>query len=274
MRFKLTEVFNTRYLYVTIGADILYMFSSCKRIKDDPTAVVNVGNDMMGQIYDCFRHGSAVEFDLADAKITPDVIKIINDYQRAGFKFVDSAEAWRNGILKENERRLSIDTSDFVPLPCIPPKGVKPEVYIKELRSDVVYKPVNENRKTFIPLLAMITILRPSVKICLDEFYRDLFTFVSKLIMREDLYLFDEFYVLTPEGVDVIKKDQTYYVQQAHSYVPFEVLLDTAILIPTDFGKKGLFNHKAFKTAFDVCLSHVNAYLNSHSVTISEVVGV
>ena len=270
MQFKLVDLYNTKYFYTTFRLDLVYLFNTCLELRKNVNYAYNVGNDKLGKVYEAVKSGTPVQFDLAGAKLTSDIVPKIREYSERGIEFIDTKDKWRDVILRTNRERLSIDTSDYIDLPPYNP-STSVKDYIVSLDKNVTYKlPLNDN-DVYIPLVVMILMSRPSIKINLNVHVKDLFNYVGSRLTLADLNKYHEFYLTTPEGTQVV--DFSYgktYVQRL-GLCDKEQALTVGTLVPTDFGKKKLVQDEDWKHIFRDCLNIMNRYKSSRKKTIEEV---
>lgn len=269
MRVKICDIYNTKYFYVTMGRDLSYMWNTCLALQKDSKAVHNVGNPLLGTIYECFKTGAPVEFDLAGARITSDVTYIILNFLNQGIVMCDSESKWRDTILKENMRRFAIHL-ETVPLPTYNLNNSVKE-YIQNLQTDVIYQPPVTELEVYLPLLTMITILRPNVTICLNNIGISFMNYVATKVPFEVLERYDELFMVTPEGIQRVHKDNI-YVQNLGKVSLFEAM-SVANFVPAVFGSERLFTDPAFREIFNSCLATINRYRSTRKPLISDILG-
>lgn len=271
MRVKLTELYNTKYFYVTTGKDLTYMLSTCLQLMQDPNIQYNIGNEKLGVVYNCFKTGADIEFDLAGTHITSDVTPTILSFSERGIKFVDTENKWRDEILAENRRRFEQRASiqNEVLLPPLPMEQPAVE-YVQELSKDVIYRVPPQNQEITLPLVVLICIYRPSIQLHLDDVALPLMRYVAKNLTLNDLSNYDEFYMATPEGISVVKAGQDIYVQQL-GYVDMEKASTVADFVPTEFGRVRLNEDAVFRTIATSCVRVLNRYRESRPVKLSEI---
>lgn len=268
MRVKICDIYNTKYFYITMGKDLNYMWNTCLALQSNSSLEYNVGNDLLGKVYDCFKTGAPVEFDLAGAKITSDVTRQVIEFLRKGIVMCDTENPSRDVILKENMRRFSINLNTL-PLPNYSiDTNVKD--YITSLTTDVVYLPTNNNPEVYVPLLVMITILRPKVQICLDNLGQAVLNFVANKLTVDVLQEYDEFYMITPEGIQIVNKNNGIYVQSL-GLVSLSDAMTVANFVPTVFGKERLFEDSNFKSIFVDCTKMLNRYRSTRKRYLSDI---
>ena len=271
MRFKITELFGTKYFYVTTGKDLTYMLNVCLGLRKDSNMEYNIGSDALRQVYDCFKSGAPVEFDLAEARLTSDVCATLNEYMRQGIRFVDSHAEWRDNLLKDNEARLQIDLSKAVPLPTYT-ADMNAVTYLQNLSSECTYIVGTGNLDLYKPLVTIIIMFRPSVKLVLNEIAGDIFKYVSDFFTPDDLKRYDEFYVSEPEGVFVWKRGEPLYIQRIHDKkCTFEEAQTVADFVPTVFGKERLNMDPTFRIIAGDCNAKLNCCRANIPIALSDV---
>ena len=270
MQFKLVDLYNTKYFYVTYRADLVYLFNTCIELRKDRNFNYNIGNEKLGQVYDAVKSGAPVQFDLAGAKITSDVLPKIREYSERGIEFIDTKDSWRNNILKINRERMAIDTSGFVELPKYDPKtNVKD--YIVNLSKDTTYKLPLGDSDIYVPLTIMILMVRPAIKINLNAYGYDLFNYVGSKLTLEDLRKYKEFYLTTSEGIQVVDFSTGKIPVQKVGECSIEEALTFGTLVPTVFGKERLVEDKDWEFIFKDCLNMLNRYRTTRKQTIAEI---
>lgn len=272
MRFKLVDLFETKYFYVTTGKDLTYALSTCEKLRTDANVPYNAGNAELEKLYSCVKNGAPVEFDLAGAKITSDVTTILRLYMYRGFTFVDSEWEWRDKLFAEGRERIALKDSlkDVVPLPPFDLNTLANE-YVSNLSKDVIYEvPVGQD-EIYIPLCVLICIYRPSVRLLLDNVFNQVFKFVSKHLTEKDLDTWSEFYVIEPEGVSIWKRGDKLHIQRL-GYCELEDALTVADFVPTVFGSERLANDVIFREVAKDCISRLNHYKMSKPVNLSDII--
>jgi len=270
VQFKLVDIYNTRYLYLPFNRDLVYLFDTFLKLQKDSSYVHNVGNAMLGEVYEAAKSGTPVEFDLADAKLTPDISSTINQFQLKGIDFIDSKNAYRNSILLENRKRRGIDLSEFVVLPEYD-TSVNIKDYIASLDKNTKYKMPNNKPNVYIPLVIMIMISRPSITVAFDKHSSELFDFVGSNLSVSDIQRYDEFYLTTLEGTMVVKFENGYTYTEQLGRADFDTVLSTGSLVPTVFGKEKLLNDEAWRSLFSLCLKRLTHYRATRAKTLEEI---
>lgn len=273
MQFKLVDIFNTKYFYVTTGKDLHYMLSTCVALRSDANHVHNVGNEALGRVYNAFKSGAPVEFDLAEARLTSDVTTMINMFARQGIVFVDTNAPWRNNILTENRKRLELEFSykDAVQLPAFDSR-LSAVDYIQSLSKDIVYRVPPNNLQVTIPLVTMIIIYRPSIQLIINDVASSLFKYVGDFFTEATLEEYNEFYISEPEGVSIWSKGTPLYIQRIRKKeCTFSEALTVADIVPTVFGKERLNKDKTFRAIASDCNTRLNYIRSQQPVKLSDV---
>lgn len=273
MRVKLRDLYNTRYFYITYQKDLVYLFSTILDLQNDQTISYNVGNNALGKVFDAVKVGAKLEFDLASTKITPDVLMTIKTYAEKGIVFVDTEDSLRDYILKENRRRMQIDTSDFVTLPTYTGESLVKE-YIVSLDKNTKYKIPNHDEDIYIPLVYMIMVTRPKIVIDLGGQCTAFFEFVGSKLTVHDLNKYKEFYYTSPEGTMIVDFSNGDVNLQRIGYCNIERALTTGTLVPTVLGKERLLDEDCWFVIFRLCLNILNGYRATRKKTLSEVLNV
>lgn len=269
MRAALTELYNTRYFYITYQRDLVYLFSTFLALRQDPNYEYNAGNEKLDKVYRAARVGAAVEFDLANAKISPDVFPTIQSYAEKGIIFIDSKDSWRNNILALNRERMKVDMSEFVTLPAYD-GTILVKDYVKSLQKGTKYILPNNNPEVYIPLTYIAMVLRPSLIINLGGQCNAFFNFVGSRFTIKDLEEYKRFYFTSPEGTMILDFSQGDCYVQRIGYCDIEQALTVGSLVPTVLGEERLFEKGRWQIIFKNCLSMLNGYRATRKHTLGE----
>ena len=275
MTVKLTELYNTKFFYITTGKDLTYLFTTCASLRANPELKVNAGNNLMEQVFSCFRVGAPVTFDLADGRFTSDVTHIILTAQRDyKMDIIDSVNIWRNDILAENKRRIDANDAaggyeNMTQLPVLKRED-KAIDFIKALDKTVAYSvPVTYEKEIWLQLCTLIQIFRPSVTLYLNGREALLLDYVASRLTPFDLKSWNEFYMISDEGVQVVDTRKPIYVQRL-GYCDVDQAMAVASFVPTDFGRKVMKDVPVFRAMANECIRALNTYKNQRSVTLAE----
>lgn len=270
---KLTDLYNTKYFYISICKDLTYLFSSCWQIQHNTSLQMHAGNEKIAKVFDCFRTGAPVQFDLAGGKYTSDACTVIQNAQREyGIQFIDTECAWREQLFRENEERLKYaasvadNTTPLLILEC----GEPTIEYIRSLEKGIVYSvPFNYPTSIWMQVVTLINIYRPSIKLYLQGRESQLLSFIAKQLIPEDLNRFDTYYMLTPQGIQTVRRGEKIYVQQL-GYTDVSDALTVADFVPTDFGSVPLKDDVTFRVIATNCIHEINKYHNTRATKLSE----
>lgn len=156
MRVKLTDIYNTRYFYLTYRNDLTYLFHTFLELQKNSGYEYNVGNDLLETVFNAAKTGAVVEFDLAGAKFTPDTELTLRNYANQGILLVDSVDSWRNNILSINRERCKINLDDYEELPKYDQRYTFKE-YIVSLDKTKKYKMPAVQPDVYIPFVSPLT---------------------------------------------------------------------------------------------------------------------
>ena len=269
MQFKLKEIYNTRYLYLPYVLDLNYLFSNIVEIRKNPNHECNAGNALLEQVYNAARVGSPLEFDLADVKLTPDTVRVINNYALQGVMFTDTKDSLRASILRTNRERMAIDKSSYIDLPHYD-MNVLVKDYVASLTKDVTYCMPATDSDIYIPLVYIISTVRPSVKLCIGNHSNTFFNFIGSRLPVSLIEKYDEFYFTTKDGTMIVKFVNGKTTVQRYSVVDIEEALTIGTLVPTIFGKERIYKEDGWSSIFKECLDSLNHYRNTRKQTLSE----
>lgn len=269
MTFKLVDLYGTKFFYKTFSKDLYYLFTSIIRIRDKEKGFTpNIGNAELGKLYEAVRNGEQIEIDLADARITNDALSAVYMAESGGIVLCDSKDKWRDEIFKENARRQKIDVGKII----LPEFGYKTDIreYIAALDTNTVYNAAGQSNHLLIALVCLTFMVRPSIKICVDNIARPLFKYINTKLPTEEILASDKFFMCTDEGVWKVNADNI-YVQEAQKVLPVKEALQYAILVPVDFGEKVLLHNTAYQGLFRSCLLILQEFQESSSKTLEEI---
>lgn len=268
MNVKLTELYGTKFFYKTLCTDLSYLFTSICRLRDKEEGyTVNIGNPLLGKVYEAAKQGEEIIIDLADCRITNDALTCIYNAENNGIKFRDSKMEWRNNLFIENERRRT-NWQDGNNLPVFDYKDDIRQ-YIKELSTTVCYCAAGQQQHVLIALTCLVFMVRPKVRICIDPIARTFFKFVNTKIPTEEILKARDFWMCSDEGVQHVTGDK-FYVQEAQCELSIQDALQYVILVPYDFGSKPLLRNPAYSGLFRTCLLLLQEYQESSPRSLEE----
>lgn len=269
MVFKLTELYKTKYFYKTFVVDLRFLFNSILDLRADPSKDIFAGSPLHEKLYSAVKSASSIEIDLADAKLTPDVSPVINEFARKGITFIDSSNNVRNYILEENARRSKISEVACVELPPFTTNSMVKD-YLNSLSRDVTYTVPYTNDKVYIPLVYLILCVRPTIKIDMGGWGMKFFNFVSENLTTEFICQYNEFYYVTQEGTYITKSTDGMIDTQNMGLVPIQTAMTCGKLIPTVLGNERLVNADVWGNIADSCIEFLNKYKASGKSTLAD----
>lgn len=271
MTVKLVDIYKTKFFYKTMTVDLGYLFTSMKRLMDKEDFEPNIGNELLGQIYEAVKRGEEVRIDLADARLTSDALVCIYRAEANGIIFCDSLSQWRDTIFAENRLRAQVKNTELIQLPVF---GYRTDIkeYVKGLNNTILYDCSGQPAHILIALTCIIAILRPSVNLCIDKISKTLFKYINTKVPTSEILSSSEFFMCTDEGVQIVK-DGNIYVQEAQSYLSVKEALQYAVLVPTKFGKEVLLSNPAYNGLFRSCLMMLQEFQEGSSKTLEEIYG-
>ena len=270
LQVKLIDLYNTKYFYKTMCVDLNYLFSNVARILKGESVNPNFGNEALKNVYESLGKGDEVVFDLAGARLTSDACQAVVVASRSGVKFCDSQNFDRDCILRTNEERLLLNAESFEPLPRFDYRTDIKE-YVKSLDSTKTYCVTGMSDKLLVALTCVITMLRPSVTLCIDMVSQSLFKFVATKVSNTALMDDDEFYYVTDQGLMEIKGKEKFYVQELQESVPIRDAVQYGIVVPKKFGRDVLLKDSNWSSLFKASLSIIEDYQSACPKRISEI---
>lgn len=271
MQFKLKDLYNTKYFYVSYCKDINYLCLNILELQKNNNHQCNIGNDEIAKVYNAAKNAAEIELDLAGCQFTPDVYNVVLNYIQKGLRFIDTELEWRNEILQLNWNRFRMSVNS-IPLPKYSTDMSVPD-YIRSLEKDVVYKVPDNDEGIYIHITFLITYTRPSIQLYLGNKVKAFMEYVGSKLILSDLLQFHEFYLTTPEGtriVDFSKGDV--YVQHV-GYTDIEGALTSGVLVPTVVGKEKLNKYPCFRRILKDSNDRMNNYIGGRKRKLNEVLG-
>lgn len=271
MQVKLTELYHTKYFYLTYVKDLSYLFNSCVTLWNSPTVEIHSGSELMTQIFDCVRKHEQVVFDLAGAKFTADTRVLILRFMREGLEFIDSTDATRDSILKTDKERFSIVLEDVINLPMLY-STTSLKDYLSNLDNTKVYDTTQfTDQSLLLPLLAVIEIRRPTVRVNITSQLTAFMRFIAEMIPIEYLESCDDFYFTTINGTAEVTKCNGKIPTQAHGYVSIPQALTYGVLVPRVLGTQNLSKAPMWEDIFKTCIDMVNKNKKQTSLFLSDI---
>lgn len=280
MLVKLRDIYNTKYFYISYKKDLVRLFSQFAELQKNPTLHPFAGSAEMEKVFDAARAHAELQLDIADCRFTSDTTPLLLAAQRDyGIVLVDSADKQRDKILKENVERLnkygandSVIREQLTELPKLT-KTTDPIEWLKSLQKGVLYGvPAGLNDEIWIQLIVLTNIYRPSIQLYLYNRESQVLRWVANHLTPADLEQYDDFYMVTKQGVTEVNRRQDIYVQELGS-VSFDEALTVASFVPKVFGTEVTKNVAAFQMIARTCIRDINKYINSKKVTIEELFG-
>lgn len=268
MTCKLIDLYNTKFFYKTFCNDLYYFFSAINRLRNGEDFHPNIGNEKIGEVYEAARRGEPIVIDLADARLSSDILRPIYSAEDDGIVFIDTMNAWRNNIFKENARRRQMKMSKLK-LPEFTPKTDIKE-YMKSLHQEAIYDAVGQPVPILIAITCLAMLMRPSLRICIDSIASTLFKYVNTKIPTEEVLNSSRLWMCTNEGVLHVSADNI-YVQEAQKVLPVKEALQYAILIPAAFGEEVLLHNQAYQGLFRSCLLILQEFQENSPKTLEEI---
>ena len=271
MTVKLTELYNTRYFYVTFSTDLNYLMQTVQKVKENPEAQIHCPSKRFGEIVDSLRRGEELVLDTASARFTKDITPILLQMQRNGITLTDSEIPWRAALYEENSTRNAAASMPELPLPELPYSlGIRE--YITSLSKDIVYTPRHMDQQLQCAIVTAVITARPSVQIS-DRFLTSgLFQYVQRYIPTEALSFYTKFIAMSNEGVRVLdfSKGTSVFVQ-GYGYIDLATAIARVPMIPAAFGERVVVRDPNFELLIRKSLNTINLYQQSRKKTLSEV---
>ena len=266
-RFKLRELLNTKYLYITFSVDLNYILNTYLELKRNPEYPYNSGSAKLDEFYEVCKSGEEIEIDLAEIRITSDVTPSINRYASLGVRFIDTENPGRNSILEENRKRLDT-VVETVPLPKYD-GTISAKSWVAELKEDVVYKvPPILSTGCMMQLIILTQIARPSIQFEMNDCIYDVMRKVASYFTTSDYSRYNKFYIVTPEGIFVWERGTDLYIQR-RGFCDLEEAANHANIIPYVFGTEKTLKDEILGALFKDCLMEVNEYRTSLPTPLS-----
>lgn len=224
------------------------------------------------------------DVDISNCRISLDAMDLINEKLAAGWNIYDSSDKEREFILAQaRERAMLTDVKERETLPeLIDVKNINSYIY-DTLKSNVNYDIdiiKKFDKQYIVPLLILINVFRPDVKIYTKRYFPDMGYLISTYIYRKGaqaiLRTTNEFTLI---GVDY-SRDVLFETNDINEpvFVPgygevtFEYLRYQEILIPAYFGKKLIVEDALLFVSWtdlvSECLKRLETYFLRKKTTI------
>ncbi len=274
MHINITEIFGTKYFYITFAKDMDYFVEAIKSAKSGVKK--HAESKGMESVLDAILRNEQVTLDIAGAVFTSDVVNKLINFQVEGIQVIDSKIHLRNSILAENARRLNVNFSSMEALPEFT-YDTDLVSYIRSLDGNITYNILNWYRMPVnvqYSLLALITMCRPDVRVYIREI-TSFFSFVAALIPSDDIVKYTKFYAYDADDslIELDFSDGTAWVPNG-GQVSVEQAVRYVTLIPKVFGTEPTVNNPTFQTLLVTATERLNAYKKSRPKTLAEVCGV
>lgn len=264
----LKELLDTRYFYISIEKDFSHVTHTVSELASNKSYPYFAGNDAQQKLFEDVIAGNDIVFDICDMRITSDCTPLITNAIRKGFKFIDSKDDYRNGLLVGNQSRKPVP--EAVPLPKYNPT-TDPVKYIRELDKNVIYELPKHMSNLDIALVILITMSRPKIQFTLDTAQGVVFDTVAEVITVSVLCNYTEFYYNSPEGIEVLKLEGNMLHTQRRGWCSIVEACEAGSLVPTAFGKEKLINNPMWEPLVNVCLAAVNSSHKASPKTLRDV---
>lgn len=265
---KLIEIFDTKYFPAHYDKDLQYFISLALDCLKDYSKQIISDHESVKEAIESFRNRGVIELDLADAHFVPNTMAIIQDSAEKGVILCDTANVTRDDILTENRRRAKLEYTTE-PLPELRSINDLPN-YIAFLSEDVVYTPGDMPISMSIPLVALITVFKPSVQIDMESNYEKLFQYVNNNIILEDFVYSEYFYVV---GNTIYRQkfngDKIYV--QGSGELSYQDFRKNFLTLPTIFGSKVLASDKDWEILQHAAIDDIRSCLKMRSITITDI---
>lgn len=269
MQAKLVDLFNTKYFYKSLVVDLNYLFGSIRRLNAGEDYSPNRSNPKLAEIYDAVLRKEEVVLDLAGARLTDDACRAIGAAQLNGIKFCDSENVDRNHLLVLNAERRAVEKSSWVPLPTFTYEQDIKE-YIKNLDSATTYVVTGMSDTLTVALVCLITIIRPSVKLVIDNIVGALFKFIATKVPPYELFDDTSWYVYTEHGVDDVTEGDKVFIQELNKTIPIKEAVQYGVVVPKKFGRDVLTRNKNWSALLQSCLTIIEEFQETCPKKLSE----
>lgn len=267
---KLTELYSTKYFYVSYLSDLKYLLHCVDKIKEDPMVDLHAPTPAFRALLLGLKRGEQFILDTASARFTKDTSFMLTLFQRSGIILIDSELPWRQAVYKENRKRLEQLVQESVPLPeLMYTIGIRE--YITSLRTDVLYRPNTSSIDLQIALVTLVTATRPSIQLSGKFFDAGLFSYVLKHINMTSLENYKKFVAKTDEGLRVLDftVSDTVFLQ-GHGYIDFAAAVMQVPMIPAAFGEDVILHDPVFESLIQNSLQVIQNFQQVKPKTLTE----
>lgn len=265
---KIINIFGTKYFYLSLRKDMEYFINGIKTLQDDPSKPMRATSKVMDSVFKALASGEEITIDIADARFTPDTAGLLMTMMHLNIHIVDTLAKWRNSLMVENQRRLSLAPTNAIPLPEMT-FTTKITDYISSLQTDCVYTNITLPARINYPLVALISAVRPDINIELhdeDKFFR----YINGKINPVDFDKYNKFYVCSVEGTRIFDFAEGDIHIQDEGYLNKQQAMSVATLVPIDFGSVPVINNPVYSTLVKDAMNRIRSYQNQRPKTLAE----
>lgn len=217
----------------------------------DILGTIYLYDGIINEYYDTIK--SYDEFDIADMRLGCQAAIALRDTDKV---VIDSKNKLRQEVLNENRRRRSLNYT-------ITEESIERDIvsFISKLSMDKVYR-FRSKEKCEVQFVVILSLLRPEIKIDLENQYPELFKYICKYFYKnpiKDIINFTQNWLLlqgnTFRVINIdVKDEHTNFDILGYGSVNWKSILrdrtSNIYLIPKEFGEKLLYNHPLFEQLY------------------------
>ena len=266
---KLVDIFNTKYFPLHYVKDLEYFINLAVECLDNPTKKVVSDLETVKAAIESFKNNRVIEIDIAEAHFIPETISVLQQSTQKGVILSDSENTKRDAILVENRRRTKL-SYEVTPLPKLKDIDNLPN-YILSLSKDTTYVTDNMPLSLAIPLVSLIAVYNPEVKIDMGDNYDRLFTYVNNNIILED-FIYIEYNYIVGNTIyrDKFDTNGTIYVPGT-GIIDYERFRRQFNVLPTAFGEEVLALKKEWQVLQNAAIDDIKYYLRNRRTSITDI---
>ena len=249
--------------------DLNYLFGTMRRLSAGENYEPNRSNTILSDIYDAVLRKEDVVLDLAGARLTADACVAVNNAQLNGIRFCDTLSPDRDKLLRLNEERMKIEKESWVPLPEFTYRQDIKE-FIKELDPEKTYIVPSTPDRLVTAITCLITLIRPSTKLVIDNIVGSLFKFIPLYVTTKELLNDTSWLVYTTHGVMEVNDGEEVFVQELNKTLPIDKAIQYGVIVPRKFGRDVLIRNQSWAPLCEACLTIIEEFQDSCPKKLSE----
>lgn len=274
MVFKLYEIYNTKYFYISYASDLAYLVNALNKVKANPEVSIHAPSPLFDTMVNAVRRGEEIVLDVSGARFTPDTEYYITSIIKCGVDVIDSELPWRSKLFAENKKRILLKTPQTAALPAFTYTSNIKE-YIGNLSTEVTYdRYIGMEKAIAFSLFSLIICTRPTIKVSSRILEEGLFEFVERHLNIVTMEKYHTFLMKSEEGLREVDFGAGPVFIQGLGYVDYVDAVSHVHVIPASFGKNVLLHDQTFASLIHSSFTTLQQYQQLRPKFLHEVLAV